>query len=254
MKRILIFLFIWIITPPSTASAQVEEAGLIMQRLYKKYDSLHLFKFDVKFTYNSDTAYGDFLYDVLQGKYLMNRGNVKYRLGNIDILQNEHHFVSVYNEQKIIVVSDAVASGSKVLPMRQAIDSMLQVYESQYSVSLSLNIDSTEGEILFTSIDTTSIFTTFKITYDNEDDLLVSLEYNFIGPPQLFRLTDNDSQSLIENGIITSRMQKLKIEFTNYGFEELTPESFLTEQFVMNEDGQWKPVMKYRSYRVFATF
>lgn len=253
MKRVCRFLIIAIMFP-NLVSAQAEEANSIMQRLYQKYDSLNLFRFDVKFTYSSDTAYGDYSYDVIQGTYIMNRGKVKYRLGNIDMLLNEHHYIAVYNDQHVILISDKGSHANQALPMRQTIDSMLKVYDDQYSITLSLNMDSTLGEIRFVSTDSSTLFTEFKIIYDNEDDLLLSMEYSFIGPPQLFRLTDNDSQALIENGVITYRKQKLKIDFINYGFEELAPGSFLTEQYVWYEGGEWKPVPKYRSYRVFATF
>lgn len=253
MKKIFVALVILIISAAPPVKGQVEEAGVILQRLYKAYDSIAAFKFDVTYTYASDTLYGDYLHDVVKGSYIIDRKNAKYNLGNIYFVQNEHFFVSVYKDQKFIIMSRSRPHGGSFLPMRQTIDSLLGAYSAQYSISLNMNVDSTEGEILFTSTDTTSAFTSFKITYDNRVALILSLDYTFKGPPQLFRLTDNNSQALIENGIITARRQDLKIHFSNYSFALLEDKAFDIEKYVWYDAGEWKPTPEYRDFRIFYT-
>lgn len=249
MKKLFVLPFVFMLAFANNAKAQIAEASQIIQELYRNYDSLPNITFDVQYTYSSDTLYGDFLHDELMGTYTMSGRKAKFRLGGVEYLQNDSFFIAAYNDQKLILISNATQHAGGFLPMRQAIDSMLQVYSEQYEVNV-IPEEDTVGIIEFIGVDTTAMFTRFTIRYNTESNTITGLEYQFWGGYGIFKTEGVDEGVLLEFGHIR-RKQTLAVDFVNYRFDNFSDDIYDESNYVWTEDDEWKPVAKYREYRVF---
>lgn len=213
----------------------------VMENVYKRYDSTMFLSFDVKYTLGSDTLLGDFTHEVMQGTFTMAGKKTKYKLGDVEFMQNDSLFIAVYNNEKYIVISNPrVSNSGSQLPLRDMMDSLLQTYSPHYTI----NIDSPDthtGRIKFVKADTLATFLDFKIAYDLDQYILRSVSYSFEEPPQL------DTIAFLP----AMRRKTMTIEFSNYRGDNYLDDAYDTNAYVFFEDGLFKPVARYRDYKVF---
>lgn len=215
--------------------------GEVLATIYGKYDSLSYLTFDVRYTYTSDTVYGDFIYDALEGVYTMSGKKALFKLGAIEYMQNDSFFIALHPQDNIIIVSDPRHSNSgSFLPMREEIDSLMIAYAAHYDISATAN-DSL-GYINFLGLDSIARFQNFQITYDVDSKYIVSLSYTF----QEFVQADEEMPY-----DYMWRKRLLKVEFLNYRFENFSDNMYDENNYVFFENGECKPLSKYEGFRVF---
>jgi hypothetical protein len=216
----------------------------VITEIYRTYDSLSHITFDVKFTYNTDTLQGDFTYDVLEGNYTMAGKKARYNLGDIEFMQNDSFFISVYKKDNFMIVADPqAAQAGGILPMRQLIDSLLRVYAPHYTISV---VETTEeGSISFEARDSLAQFRKFLISYDMENKVLKEVRYLFEEP------TLPDPLSTVPSAPAQLRQRNLRIEFSNYRFDNFSADLYDENNYVFVEDGVWKPASRFADFRVF---
>jgi hypothetical protein len=271
----------WFAAIPLKAQTSLSQVQQIMNCIYHVYDSVPYITFDVNYTYTSDSMEdGKFIQDGLTGTYTMAGKKAKYNIGDIDFLQNDSFCIAVYNSQKYILVSDPrTPNAGSGLPMRQAMDSLLQSYSQHYALSVECMFDSNTiasspqdstsnadsivlCKIVFTKADSLAQFLSFTITYDSSTCFLRSVEYVFEEPyvtnPENSGAGGDSlsiSQSLASGPPATAPPQmqkkKLRIDFSNYRFDNFSDAIYDEEQYIDYEDGTWKPVPKYYGYQVF---
>jgi hypothetical protein len=209
--------------------------------IYAKYDSLEGLTFDIKYTYTSDTLYGDFIYDVLEGNYTMYGKKALFHLGDIDYMQNDSFFVAVYKKDEIILVTDPRKTNSgSFLPLREQMDSLMLSYAEHYTNTTSEN-DST-GKIVFTAKDSMAQFKSYVIEYDAQVRVMLSLNYEF---EELVPVDPETSSEMV------MRTRRLKVEFLKYRFDNFSEDLYDESKYIFFENGEWKPASQYASFRVF---
>lgn len=225
-------------------NAQGQTPQQVMESIYQAYDSVPYLSYDVKYIYDSDTLYGEFTHEVMEGSFTMAGKKAKYRLGNIDFIQNDSFFLAIYHADKYILVSDPrTTNAGSELPMRQLIDSLVTTYALHYTLTTSI-LDSTTGKINFAKNDSLAAFLNFAITYDTTRHLLKSIEYSFEEPPVMEPGVEYVS-------LPATRRKTLKIEFLKYRVDNFSPELYEENSYIFFEDGVCKPVEKYIDYRIF---
>jgi hypothetical protein len=217
---------------------------LIMDSLYRSYDSIKYLTFDVRFTYSSDTLLGDFTHDVLEGTFTMAGKKSKYNLGDVEFIQNDSFLIAVYNTDKYIIVANPHTKNTGTeLPMRQAIDSLIFAYAQYYTITVS-TVDSVTGKINFARADSLAQFDNFSISYYSDQHLLKSIDYSFQELPVL-------DSTIIFSSAPYPRQKRLKIEFSKYRGDNFSDTIYSENNYIFFEDGMYKPIAKYKDYQVF---
>ncbi len=238
-----------VIINPVGGSISQADASTLMASIYKSYDSLNYLSFNIKYTYTSDTVNGDFTHDVLEGAYTLAGKKAKFNLGDIEFMQNDSFFITVYNDDKYILVADPHNQNTGGdLPMRQTIDSLIsaaqQHYNYTYSFASSPDSSLVLGQLSFDKTDNLAQFEKFRITYDTAQKVLQSIDYVFLEPSAPL-------DTLINAPLPAPRVKRLKIEFSKYRFDNFSENIYDENQYIFFEDNECKPVSKYKDYKIF---
>jgi hypothetical protein len=177
----------------------------------------------------------------------MSGRKAKFTLGDVEYMQNDSLFIATYHKDKIIIVSNArqaVAGG--YMPLRGAIDSLLNSYATHYSITVQDNPGDTAGFVKFTRADSLAEFSNFNIWFDKEHNAISALEYVFYEN----RVTDNNNLAAVDMGL---RRNSLRIDFLHYRFDNFSESVYDTNNYVWTEDGVLKPSAKLDGYKVYDT-
>lgn len=223
-----------------------------MQGLYKSYDSIIYLSFDVKFTYGSDTLLGKFDNEEMNGTYTLAGKKARYRLGDIDFLQNDSFFLAVYNRDKLILVDDPKSTNiGNQLPMRVQIDSLLEAYSQQYS----LNIDTTLAEtstITLIKTDSLAQLNLFSLQFDNIAKLITKISYEFNEPAELDSSVLASLRAAAANDtLVPVQKKRFTIQFLNYRLDNYDEAAYDEGNYIWFENNVCKPVAKYEDYKIY---
>jgi hypothetical protein len=251
-------LLLGVIALAMTANSQtpLDTARNIALEFFKTYDSLHYLTFDVKFIYSSDTVYGDYSHEVMTGTYTMSGSKAKYNIGDVEYLQNDSFNIAVYHKDEMIVVADPVVrNAGSLLPMRDMIDSLLQSYAPHYTISVkaaSTGVDDSLGyvKLLKKTTDTLSYYNKYVIEFNLEYFTITAIDIEFTEPGHNLSIEDEPDEAvrLLKN---SSRTRRLRIEFSNYRLENFSDDVYSENNFIWEEDGEYKPVGKFKTYTVY---
>jgi len=239
------------------AQTTLDSARNTALNFFRTYDSIPYLTFDVRYTLYSDTAYSDFSYETLKGTYTLNGKRARYSLGDVEYLQNDSFLVAVYHKDEQIIISDPpVQNSGSYIPLRETLDSLLQAYSSNYDIwvknsTTDPDIDSLGYIRLVRKLnDTIAAYNRYTIEFNIEKNFITKVEYEYTEPGLGLTSEDepNEGQRLLKN---TARRKTLRIEFMNYRFDNFSDDQYSENNFVWEEDGEYKPVDKYRTYKVY---
>lgn len=264
LNKILVTIIALLLLITAEAQTAIDSAKTIALGFFKTYDSIPYITFDVKYTYYSDTLYSDFSYETIKGSYTMSGKKAKYSMGDVDYLQNDSFLIAVYHKDETMVLSSPAQEAGSYLPMRSLLDSLLDAYSADYDISVKTKPDTTigggdttvnaAGYILLTKKPsaTNAQLNRYIIEYDIIYNTITKVEYEFTEPGQTLTSTEEPDagQRKLKN---SARKRVLRIDFTNYRFDNLDDNVYSENTLVWEEDGQYKPVEKYKYYKVINT-
>lgn len=223
------------------SNAQTGTPQQVLARIYTAYDSIKYLSFNIKYTYTSDTVQQDFINDAMEGTYTLAGKKAKFNLGDIEFMQNDSFFIAVYNEDKFILVSDPRSknAGSE-LPMRQVMDSLVTTLE-HYSLSLTNFGDTAIAQL--NKIDSLARFKAFTLSFDTTQNVILGINYTYE------ELSSVDSMGITLPPVL--RQKRLKIDFSNYRFDNFSDLLYDENRYIFFENGVCKPVGKYSDYQIF---
>lgn len=236
----------------STRAQQTTSVNEILEGIYNKYDSIKNLSFDVRFEYGSDTLLGKYDAEQMNGSYIIADHKARYRLGDIDFLQNNSFFISVYNRDKLIIVDEPkIVDMGRILPMRQQLDSLLKNYNTHYSIN-SYNKSEDTGLIELVKLDSTAQLDKFSITYDRISKMMLQLYYEYTEAANL----DTNAIDVLKTipgaeDKIPMQKKRLTIRFMNYRFGINDDAVFDENNYIWLDNGLWKPISKYDDYRIY---
>lgn len=241
-----------LVTVNSTLNAQAPSAVIqTLQSIYHNYDSVKYLSFDVKFDYGSDTLLGKFDAEQMDGTYTLAGNKAKYRLGDIDFMQNESFFIAVYNKDKLIMVDEpkAINMGSQ-LPMRQQIDSLLLAYDNHYNIS-SYNLSADTGVIQLLGTDSLAQFDRFALQYDNRNYMLYQVSYEYKEPADLDSAVLSSYRASTGTTDIPVQKKRFTIRFLNYRYENFDETAYDENNYIWFENGMCKPAARFEDYKIY---
>lgn len=239
-------------TVHTTLIAQASPGVLqTLQSIYHNYDSVKYLSFDVRFNYGSDTLLGKFDAEQMDGTYTLAGNKAKYRLGDIDFMQNDSFFIAVYNKDKLIMVDEpkAINMGSQ-LPMRQQIDSLLLAYADHYNIS-SYNQSADTGVIQLLGTDSLAQFDRFALQYDNRTYMLYQVSYNYKEPADLDSAVLSSYQASTSTTGVPLQKKRFTIQFLNYRYENFNESAYDENNYIWFENGICKPAARYEEYKIY---
>ena len=245
IKVVIMTISVFLFGSARNSAAAQSSPQQVMAGIYQKYDSINFLSFDVSYIYTTDTAYGDFSHEKLDGSYTMAGKRAKYNIGDIEFMQNDSFFIAVYTQQKMIVVADPHSDNSgNELPMRKMIDSIINFSGQHYTISN--YSDTSTGILRFDRTDSLADFDLLKVAYDTTSNLLKSIKYVYT---EMQVLNPEDTTGAPPK--IIPRHKSLEIEFSNYRVDNLPDELYNENSYVWFENGECKPVQKYADYKVY---
>jgi len=249
---IAVMITVMLVITHTAIKAQAPPAVLqTLQSIYHNYDSVKYLSFDVKFNYSSDTLLGKFDTEQMDGTYTLAGNKAKYRLGNIDFMQNDSFFIAVYNTDKLIMVDapKAINMGSQ-LPMRQQIDSLLLAYDNHYNIS-SYNLSADTGVIQLLGTDSLAQFERFALLYDNNNHMLYQVSYEYKEPAELDSAVLSMYQASTGTTDVPVQKKRFTIRFLNYRYENFNEVAYDENNYIWFENGMCKPAAKYEEYKIY---
>lgn len=250
LKPIYLLLIVAVAFSINISYAQpVAQAKAAMESLYKLYDSTDFITFDVRYNFFTDTAYGDFKSEAMAATYTMSGRKAKFSMDNIEYMQNDSFFITVYNKEKIIVVANSrMQNAGGYMPMRAIIDSVLNAYADHYLIAVTNDINNPDGSITFERADSLAMYDKFIIRFDTQQKYLTGLTYTFM--EETAPETDDSSAAGAVDRMIMHR-RTLRIDFLNYRFDNIDPEIYNENRYIWEDEGELKPVSKYEGYKVY---
>lgn len=261
-KRCIVVVIATTVITALIQQGQAQSTDHYKKQLYyinKLYDSAIYLSFDVKYIYQTDTVETRFKNSELSGYYTLYGSKSYYKIGNIEYMQNDSFHIAAYNDEKFLIVTKmnkAVVGASKVLPLREMIDSMFYSNYHHYNLSSEsiINRDDTLQQISFVkkTNDTIGLYDYFKINYRPKTYALQSLEYGFKQP---VTPDENDTMPAKSNFSFLPQVMwnvKFKISFDHYRVGEIDPTLFSEARFIHEETvGNWVASDRYLGYRIF---
>lgn len=249
MKKIKFIIAVCAVAIASVASAQPNILDSVKTELYKVnkvFDSSYYLGFDVNIMYSSDTLFGRFEHEEMKGKYILNRRNLYYKMGNIEYAQNDSFVYNIYHDEKMMMMTkDIMASNSALFPLKEFVDSIITWYDSSYTISMYTVAESKVIE--FTAITSEVPYKRFAIYYEAESHYPDRFEMSMRGElNDLYDIPDSIA-ALIR---IKPVEKRITMSFSNY-YHPKTLEMFEDNSYVYfdRQRKKYKPSEKFKAYR-----
>jgi hypothetical protein len=249
MKRILISMAIVIAGNTSMAQTNLDSVRLELYRVNKVFDSSIYLGFDVGIVYASDTLFGKYDYEEMNGNYVLNNSNVYYKMGDIEYAQNDSFVYNIYHDGKMLTMTrDVTAANSRLFPLKDFLDSTITWYDSLYTITQS----ESEGlkVIEFSTSDPAMQYNRFAIYYDSISYYPSKFEMSFF--ESLNNLPDipDSLQQLIK---VRAMKKTLTMTFSNY-YNPENLDVFKNGRYVSFDRlrRKYMPSEKFRDYRFIS--
>lgn len=249
MKRIFITAVIIIMGYMLPAQpANLDSVKAELYKVNKIFDSSAYLGFDVSIVYSSDTIYGKFEHEEMKGRYILNNRNVYYHMGDVEYAQNDSFVYNIYHDDKTMFMTKDLVSASKLFPLKEFVDSIINWYDTAYTITLN---DVEDLQVIqFNAAISGLPYERFAIYYDSISHFPERFEMWFQQP------LDNQPDvpdSILQKIRLKTVTKKITMYFSNY-YNPQTLEVFDDQTYVSFDRirKRYRPNEKFRSYRFLA--
>jgi hypothetical protein len=229
-------------------SPDLDSVKLELYKINKVFDSSRYLGFDVHIDYNSDTLFGKFQQEQMDGRYILNNQRLYYKMGATEYIQNDSFVYNIYHDEKMMMMTkDVMASKSNLFPLKEFADSIIAVYGSTYTITLRNEDDSKVIE--FTTSNSSLPYQRFAIYYDSVTHYPDKFEMSFMADISFYEIPD----SLAAKMRIKAPKNRITMQFLNYGFPS-SLEIFDDENYVYFDRvrKRYQPSEKFKGFRFIA--
>ncbi len=239
-----LLLFALVVTSPAARAQEAAKIKEVLTAISRVYDTMDHFRFDVQYSFTTDSANGKRTNDQLRGTYAIRDNNAAYKLDQMECVQNDSFFVAVYKQDKFIIITKPLGrSSARFFPLKNAIDSLVKLSADKYTIVTSGDNNASQ-KISFRAKDTMEKVSVFDIEYDGNTMLLQSLRYDYFD----YERTD---PTLETESATVKRKKQMLIELLHSRYEVSPPELFDEKKYIRFINGEYVPSGDYKGYKVY---
>jgi hypothetical protein len=252
-KNLLIITVVLAMAGSAQAQYSLDSAKAKLYKINKVFDSATYLGFDVHIAYNSDTLYGKFVHEEMDGNYVLNEKSIYYKMGAAEFAQNDSFSYSIDHDDKLIImVRQQNTSNGSLFPLKHFLDSTLNQFDTAYNIILEDTDDF--SRLSFTAKFDTLPYRYFAIYYDSSSYYPNKFEMEFYDGGD-----ESDTVFLVNDSIHASQFttpkikRRIAISFSNYN----TPNSlevFDNNRYVWFNRvyRSYEPSDRFKGYRLIA--
>lgn len=228
IKTYLLFVFL-LVTVVGTAQETM------VDKEFKKIQSAYLNKeflsYNVQYLYARENAPDKYI-DTVSGTYKINKNLYWGRLDNVEYLQTDSLFISVYEEDKVIMLN---SSAPAWLQPSANLDSL---YKKGVKASV---IKQGDLNMITMEYPGDSLYKKIAFWYNPEDYLVRKMLY-VVKQPQEFN--DEDAEK--------SEFVNIEIRFSNFSLDRFDRSLFQENLYIEKRQKEYLPSKKYTDYTVLV--
>ena len=170
-------------------SPMLDSARNELYRINQAFDSSRYLGFNMDIGYQLDSLNVTLETEQMSGNYVLNKGNLYYNMGGTEYIQTDSFSYTLYADSKIMIMAkNAVQPNSAIFPLKTFVDSLIDYYANQYSITIdTVHVDTADyfKRIIFTYDSTASTndilpqYTSFYIQYDDNSYLPSKFSFSY---------------------------------------------------------------------------
>lgn len=205
-----------------------------LDQVTSTYSNAPFLSFDIRYTYAPEKNPSAVI-DSLNGKVQLNGSNYKMQLDNMITVKNEHHIISVFTEDKVMLVSSLSANRSAVLPF---IDSSL--YAIRDAV---FNLSETRATtILSIALPFGGFYRSISLEKDKATGYIIHARYEVMEQREADTVTNNINQSYAI----------VETVFSNYKKNSFEESILADDHFFIEREHELVGSKEYSDYQVIS--
>jgi hypothetical protein len=231
----------------------LDSAKARLYRINKVFDNARYLGFDVQFVYSTDTIYGKFNYEEMDGSYILSDNNMYYKMGSTEFMQNDSFVFNIDHDDKLMLMArQQVPSKGDLFPLKEFLDSTLVAYDTAFVINLQET--SEYSKLSFTAKFDSLPYRYFAIYYDSSSYYPSKYEMEFYDGGDESDTVFLVSDSIQMNPYTTPRVKRrIAINFLNY----YSPNSLAvfdnTAYIYFNrQEKVYEPAEKLKAYRLIT--
>ena len=214
----------------------LEKELKLMQAAYKKYEFL---SYNVQYLYAEEKTPHQFI-DTVLGNYKLHQGKYWGKLDNVECVQTDSFFISVYDEDKVIMLN---SSAPVWMQTNMNWDSVWQ--QSNRDMKCSIERDSGLMKITMENLKENSSYKRVVFWYNPADYLVQKMQYLVRQPIE--QSDEVNTQQEHENDFVI-----IEVRFSNYTQTAFDRNIFLAEKYIERSGKEFKPAKKYNEYTLMV--
>lgn len=211
-----------------------------LKQMHARYQSKEYLSYDVQYLYALEKKPGVFI-DTVNGHYKINRQLYWGRLDQVEYVQTDSLFISVYKEDKVILLN---SSAPVLMQVNNQWDRFLEDAKGKMDVSV---INSEGLRKISMRYHNDSLYKSIDFWYSPDDYLLRKIQYVMRQPEGLSDEDEDETAPVAGNEFVI-----IEIRFSNYNGSSFDKSIFATDQYVERKEKEFQPSKKYTDYTVLV--
>lgn len=216
---------------------KIEKEFSLIQSAYKKSEYL---SYTVQYLYAKEKTPHNYI-DTVNGKYRINRNRFWGVLDNVEFIQDDSLFISLYPEDKVIFLSSAAPDWMSINPNW---DSIWKAKKESVKVLTQQEGDFTKIEMLYTGDSATK---KTELWYNTQSHMLQKIIYVIKQPYGSASGYDESEAEQNEEG----EFAVIEIRFSEYSNTEFDLSVLNANEYVKKNGKEYLPAEKYQDYKIF---
>ncbi len=225
----------------SRTIAQESKAEQIFKEVRKAYNSYEYLSYKVNYFYAKEKTPTDYI-DTVTGSYKVHGKYYWGMLDSVEYMQNEKFFISVYNEDKIILLN----STSPV--WQQANNNWDSIWLKQKHKVNTIAAEQ-EGRLLLTfNFHSDSVYKRIELQYNSKTKLMEKIIYVMREPTGAAGPDEEETERA--DGEKLSDFIVMEVRFSQYSVAPFDTGLYNETRYVLKNDKEYVPAEKYQDYTI----